>query len=176
MKLYKFENFNPEEEWVEDELEYRFRLTIGDWSDDGHGQSDELVFVANYPVSELRQAYKDSCKKTGIQFNNNNKNYTGSPLEFRDRSRMVCVSYEDYTIHDNVKKILINHGIDMTKYDDYLDPDSFGELIMEFIRISLPDLKWEESSYKRSELKNITPLNGWWNKELNHQFGYGLYE
>lgn len=44
------------------------------------------------------------------------------------------------------------------------------------IKLSLPDLILEEAKFKRSELKNIEPVNGWWNPELNCQFGYGLYD
>jgi hypothetical protein len=48
------------------------------------------------------------------------------------------------------------------------------ELILNFIKLSLPGFQWEEASYKRSELRKIPSLNGY-GPELNVQFGYGLY-
>jgi len=46
----------------------------------GHSKSDEYVFEGNYHVSKLRQAYKDSCRLTGVQFNHN-QNYTGIEID-----------------------------------------------------------------------------------------------
>ena len=45
----------------------KVKLVIGDWSGDGHGQSEEFVFETNKTVEEIGQAYKDSCKLTGLQ-------------------------------------------------------------------------------------------------------------
>jgi hypothetical protein len=70
--------FGDEEE-VDDEpviKDHKFIILIGDWSSDGHGKSESFVLNGNYPVKMLRQAYKDSCKLTGVQFNHN-YNYTG---------------------------------------------------------------------------------------------------
>ncbi len=55
----------------------------------------------------------------------------------------------------------------------YLYIYNFALLIMEFIKLSLTDLTYEEAYFKKSELKTIPPINGWWNNALN--FGYGLF-
>lgn len=169
-----------EEEIEEPSEKYKFKVVIGDWSSDGHSKSDEYVFEGNYPVSKLRQAYKDSCRLTGVQFNHN-QNYTGIELGWRERReknqrREICTEYEDDSMgrfaYDTLKKF----GLKVGEYGDSLGIDEFTELILNFIKLSLPDFKWDEAAFKRSELKNIPPLNGYWNKELNVQFGYGLYE
>lgn len=41
----------------------KVKLSIGDWSQDGHNQSEDFVYEVNKTVSEIRQGYKDSCKK-----------------------------------------------------------------------------------------------------------------
>ena len=38
-----------------------YKLTLGDWSKDGHGQYREFLFDCNYGVHKIREAYKDSC-------------------------------------------------------------------------------------------------------------------
>lgn len=45
-----------------------YKLVLGDWSKDGHKQSEDFLFDCNYDVHKIRQAYKDSCKKLGITF------------------------------------------------------------------------------------------------------------
>lgn len=158
----------------------KVKLTIGDWSEDGHNQYDQFVFEVNKDVSEIRQAYKDSCKLTGYQFNHN-QDFTGLNLKWPEsESRQICTEYEEYSISDEASEKLLEFGIDVISDDsdfvDYTDPETFANLIMEFIKLSLPDLTWEEASYKNSELRDMAPINGWWNKELNVQFGYGLYD
>jgi hypothetical protein len=163
------------------ENEYKFKVVIGDWSSDGHGKCDELVFKGNHPVEELRQAYKDSCRLTGVQFNHN-QNYTGIEIDQKDfkkkwaeRKKYVCTNYGDDKINAYAYEKLKEFDLNVGKFGERLDIKEFTEIILNFIKLSIPDFKWNEASFKRSELKNIPPLNGYWNKELNVQFGYGLY-
>jgi hypothetical protein len=181
--LEKSENDPYEEEnWGEDN---RFMVVIGDWSDDGHGHSEYFVYSSNYPVEILRQAYKDSCKLTGVQFNHN-QDYTGrGPRIGRNDWTRICTEYEDNVIQEEAVAALGGHGIDLNMFEDnedddhskvVYDNDQFANLILRFIRLSLPDFKWEEAAYKRSEIRHeVQPLNGYWNPDLNVQFGYGLY-
>jgi hypothetical protein len=92
------------EEW-EEEKRYRFTISIGDWSIDGHEKYDMFVFEANYPVETLQQSYKDSCKLTGIQFNSD-QNYTGLPELDRNirNKRLICTEYAEGKISDFAKK------------------------------------------------------------------------
>lgn len=45
-----------------------YKLVLGDWSKDGHKQSEDFLFDCNYDVHKIRQAYKDSCKKLELHF------------------------------------------------------------------------------------------------------------
>lgn len=154
----------------------KVKLTLGDWSGDGHGQYDEFVYEVNKTVEEIRQAYKDSCVLTSLQFNHNN-NYTCLKVHNGyGTEQHIWTDYGDYGISEFAVVKFIEVGLfeDENSYDEKYDGIQ-EELIMEFIKLSIPDLTWEEASFKRSELRNIKAINGWWNNDLNVQFGYGLY-
>lgn len=156
----------------------KVKITIGDWSQDGHNQYEEFVFKSNKSVEEIRQAYKDSCKLTGLSFNHN-EDYTGLNLNWQHpeyRIRKIATEYEKYELSDLAKEILSKFNIDYYNYDEEYSCENFLDLLISFIKLSLPDLTLEEASFKKSELKDIPAVNGWWNRELNCQFGYGLFE
>lgn len=157
----------------------KFKISIGDWSEDGHNKYEQLVFTSNKSVKEMQDAYKQSCKNTGIQFNHN-QNYTDRPENNGYSSPyQIWTEYEDSGLSEEAKEILTVHGLltgDANIDPDGYDADEAAKLILNFIKLSLPDLEVEEATFKRSELDTIEPLNGWWCKELNHQFGYGLFE
>ena len=174
-------------------MDNRFRVVIGDWSSDGHGKSDEYVFQSNKSVEEMQQAYKDSCALTGVQFNHNATYTASDPTQRREnRKSQIFCEYEDGGISKSNLESLTSAGLDVQKYcgndieknyDDISDkywvgisPEGCAYLILDFIKLSLPDLEYEEAFYKFTELKKMPPLNGWWCEGLNHQFGYGLYE
>lgn len=161
----------------------RFKISIGDWSQDGHNQYDQFVFSSNYSVKEMQKAYKNSCQVTGLQFDDN-ENYTDRAENNGYRSPyQIWTEYEDCSISEEVAEILMLHGIlpqdyDFETDDKYSDPFEAAKLILDFIKLSLPDLKVKEAAFINSELEDrnaIKPLNGWWCKDLNVQFGYGLY-
>lgn len=152
------------------------KLTLGDWSEDGHGCYNEYIYNVNYPVYQIRQAYKDSCERLNIRFHHiNNSN---------DGVSEIWTGYDENTIKKKEMDILMKHGI---VTDDMItesweeegsdnrwypfDTDTAAEIIMRFIAHSMPD----DFAYKLQKTPNITPINGWWTAELNHQFGYGLF-
>lgn len=45
---------------------YQIRLTIGDWSRDGHGQSEVFCVKSNFPVERIREAHFHIEETTGI--------------------------------------------------------------------------------------------------------------
>ena len=49
-------------------------------------------------------------------------------------------------------------------------PEDVADIIMRFIATSMP----EDFTYKHCQAYP-EPLNGWWNGELDCQFGYGIY-
>lgn len=43
-------------------LPHRFTVNIGDWSDDGHGKTEEYVFGCNKPMKDVVSAFKKASK------------------------------------------------------------------------------------------------------------------
>ena len=158
---------------MENSKEYKVKLTLGDWSNDGHGKYEEIIYKSNYPVSVIRQAYKDSCKLTGVQFNHN-EDYTGNGVGTKHNSPYkIWTEYEDSSILEEAYEILKKY---IEFPEDYYELDldnniDRANLIMKFIGLSMPQ-DWKYEHYIDDE---IEPINGWWNKDLNVQFGYGLY-
>lgn len=163
-------------------MSYKFKVPIGDWSGDGHRQCDIFTVECNYGVEEVRQAYKDSCFKTNIQFNRvggKDHCYISMPLSavlHELDEREIATDYEDSRVPYTCSVALLEKGIDLDKYTDVDDlgryipgTEEFLCLLFEFIKITLPDLEWK---FCDDELEY---LNGFWNKDLNVQFGYGLY-
>ena len=158
-----------------------YKLTLGDWSKDGHGIHKAFYFDCNYDVYKIRQAYKDSCKKLGIMFsiNGTRDSYTGLNLSYGD-DRSIWVDYDDYWISETAFDILNEAGCfkDILYGRDNFDEEGYSiedigdcvKLIMNFIAISMPD----DFSYKL--VKDCESINGYHNDELNDTFGYGLFE
>ena len=151
-----------------------YKLVLGDWSDDGHGKLKDVLFECNYDVHKIRQAYKDSCKKLGITFNNN-ENYTHFDLGHRD-DRKIWTEYDEGEISQIAFNILKEancfDGIDYEEFDgnyEVYSMDDCAKLIMNFIALSMPN----DFTY---ELVEVEEINGYWNNELNEQFGYGLFD
>ena len=154
----------------------RLDVVLGDWSVDGHGKSEKYPILVNMPTEDIQNAYKASCKKLGISFNHN-EDFTETKRNYQEAEKYrICCEYENNLVHKEVMTILAQHHCDLVEEicenDGYIDKDLFVMLLMWFIQQSLPDLKWE----KVQEKNQIPVLNGYWDKNLNVQFGYGLYD
>lgn len=147
---------------------YKMYLELGDWSHDGHNQSNKILMQSNHPVEDIQEAYKKSCKLTGMSFNGNaqyhevDRNYT------EQKKFEVCTNYREPELTKECKAILESHGINTKEYCDNMDHDTFIKLWTDFVKLSLPDLVLEETK------DHIPHINGWYGN-LDDQFGYGLY-
>lgn len=47
---------------------YKFELELGDWSDDGHGKTEDYLIHSNKPVEDVRESYFKAVGLTGINF------------------------------------------------------------------------------------------------------------
>lgn len=167
-----------------------FKVPVGDWSHDGHNQSEDFYVYCNYPVEAMRQAYKDTCKKIGLQLNSS-ENFTGRD-DFWIKSeswRILLAEYEDSVISVEAVEILLNHGFEFNEYeltDDEFEcedekftayssasasSDTVFRLFMWFVSHSMPkDFEWERFNLEAE------PIVGYWCDGLNLQIGYGVFE
>jgi hypothetical protein len=157
-------------------------LVLGDWSDDGHGKYDKVLVESNKSVEEIQDAYKASCKLTGVSFNHN-EDFTERKRNYKEKQKyQIATEYEQgFNVSDEAKQALRDAGFDVEKHFAYgMDEDNdqiedndviFLYLWTEFVKLSLPDLIIN----KIAEDNSIPVINGYWNDNLNVQFGYGLY-
>lgn len=159
-------------------LQYKIKVNIGDWSNDGHGYNEVYVFDSNYDVNALRVAYKQSCELVGVQFNHNT-NYTDDESKSRHGTPYyICTKYGDASVSEEAATLLLEKGLDVADYsmqhDEILyDADCILNLILDFIKLSLQDLELNEGAFRKSDLINMDTLNS---GDLNHQFGYGVFD
>jgi hypothetical protein len=164
-----------------------FKVPVGDWSKDGHNQSDTYYVTANYSAKEMRQAYKDTCKKIGLQLNHSD-NYTGieGATSWRDKDenwRVLLSEYEESSINEKAVEILLEHGFDFERVDGerdendkmvvqdvYFSSEGVFDLFMWFISYSMP----EDFEYEMV-VQDAEPIVGYWCDGLNHQIGYGVF-
>lgn len=162
----------------------RMYLVLGDWSDDGHGKYEKVLLQSNVSVEEIQTAYKNSCKLTGVSFNHND-DYTGKNRNWEDLKKyQICTGYDDAELTQEVFDALAKFGLTkeiLTSFDTegimggdeyYLYKESYTNLWIWFVKLSLPK---DTVLEKVSEKNEIPVINGYWNKNLNVQFGYGLY-
>ncbi len=147
-------------------------LVLGDWSDDGHGKSRKELYLVNKSVLEVQEAYKASCKLTGIAFNHN-ENYTGIKRDWKEeKDYQICTEYEGFQVSAFVMEVL--EKFDCPLYEDLKEDDGwvgdlFEDLWWWFVGLSLEGLEYSRKN------DNIPCINGYWNDNLNTQFGYGLF-
>lgn len=164
-------------------------LVLGDWSDDGHGKHDKILINSNIDVATIQQAYKDSCKLTGVSFNHN-EDYTGLNRHYQEAEEyQIATNYERSGIPAKALAELLKHGfrenfLENGKYDfegwqetlakgeDLNYDDLFVDIWIWFVKLSLP----KDVVLEKTDVEDEIPvINGYWNQNLNVQFGYGLY-
>jgi len=159
---------------------HQIDIVLGDWSNDGHGKSKHVSIMINKTKFEMQKAYKASCEKLLISFDNHN--FTGIKRDWRDAEKyQIAAEYDEYVMTKEVARILFDNNCPIIKeaFDEdgeyseegfYLDEDNIIELLMWFIQQSLPDFEWTKNGVVKPEV-----FNGYWDENLNIQIGYGLF-
>lgn len=149
-------------------MEYTYVLPIGDWSKDGHNQSENITMEMNKSREEIIDAYHKTTKLLNMTFDSNDM--AGSnPIR-------LINSWEDNRLNKEVVDILSKHGVNFELFEDYyaeqdcyfVSAEEAAILFMEFVKISLPDLE-----YRRIN-DTIPYLFGYWG-DLNISVGYGVF-
>lgn len=145
----------------------KYNLTIGDWSNDGHNQTE--VYVVEIP-----DQFKDVLKSN---FESNVKRIGFDPTE-------LAQEYEDSSISEDEIEALRRTGFDfekaVTKYSDYpiyidnrqiAGPDGMLAILMHFIGYGLEGFTYEVIS------DSFPQLFGYWDSAVisSHKIGYGLF-
>lgn len=159
-----------------------YKLALGDWSEDGHGISKDILVDCNCNnVVDIQNAYKESCKKLGIQFDDD-KDYSEKGYKYHD-PHLIWTDYQDNDMsaiaYDILNKAGCFDGIDIEEDDDgryHIESikgcvlEEHAKVIMNFIALSMP----ENFSYQIVK-EDYPYINGHWDGNLNVGFGYGLF-
>lgn len=146
-----------------------FKLEIGDYSEDGYGVHEPVIYETNYDVAAIAEGYRKSCKKYGIQFNRGDNDFTGLGLKCWDKRALwsnpdMGACWLDEKMHDLLTHTGVVPEEDMMSLEgEYLanydsGPDEYANAIMRFIALSMPD----DFTYRIQEPENIPCLNDTW--------------
>lgn len=104
-------------------MNHKLSIVVGDWSGDGHSQTERFVIESNLGRKDLLKAYKNSVKKTGVDLDK------------------VCCEYEDDAVDFLVWEKLAAHGLTFDKlFDDDWDLEEAEESVKTKTRIAIyPD-------------------------------------
>jgi len=80
---------------------YKFRIPIGDWSDDGHGKYDDHLIESNQPLERVRELYFQACDKIGFSLD-------GS---YKEKNLTPCAEYQDSKFSVETLDALLNFGV-----------------------------------------------------------------
>lgn len=138
---------------------YKFKIKVGDPSEDGHGISRSVTVKTSHSVSDIYKAYHKSCEKTGLVFQENQPipNIDWKHSEYS--KRRVCVDYQDSSPSELAWDIFKKWGIEET---EVYEEEGLTSLFLNFCKISLPDLVWK-----------IVPDD---TEEFSISIGYGLFD
>lgn len=167
-------------------------LVLGDWSNDGHGHYDKILVESNVSVKEVQNAYKSACKLTEVSFNIN-EDYTETKRDWQKAENyQIATGYEEPYCPGPALELLKKHGLtwklvnEMKPTDEFyeyeeedfdnnekmpIDEELFINLWFWFIKLANPKIEIQ----RVSEKDEIPCINGYWDKNLNIGFGYGLY-
>lgn len=158
----------------------KVKLPIGDWSDDGHGECDYYLLNTTHSAEQMRRAYYESEKKTGLTFR---YRYNDNPARYKS----ICTEYEESYINEDQIEGLIKAGFDFEILDLYGeeiptldnmtydmiyigDSEQIAKMILWFIGLSLRDFEYE--FVKDDGYETLTQYGA---GNFSHQFGYGVF-
>lgn len=135
---------------------YKWKITLGDWSDDGHGKTETFVIETNVPFKYIVEYYKKSVEK------------------YLDFSTYVCAEYGDSSINMEQIELFESIGMDMSYYKEEFDnederfwvaKEDYVDLLLMFVGLS---------SNKKIEYSIITDKLPEFVRHAS-MFGYGLF-
>jgi len=132
------------------ELIHTIQITLGDWSDDGHGKTSDIFYKCNMTGTEVEGLYNAAVKLHGIDITSECDEYEDRELseEYFKNARQIFGSYPE------VQKLL-----DSIEYEDLnMDHDSFAELYMWTAKLMSADLVFEQT---RPDYDNIIRPGGY---------------
>lgn len=146
-------------------MKFIHTVVIGDWSKDGHNQSDNFSFECTHDETEVKTAYLAAVKACKVSLHHEAKGAV-----------VVCERYQDNLIKpeqlSNLKELGVNFsGFEGSTKDGgmYCGPQNIAKIFMEMVKSQI-------DGFKYNAVEQPKPINGWWSKDFNYGFGYGVYD
>lgn len=120
-----------------------YEIIVGDWSGDGHSQSERIIFEVSHSKEEIEKAYKNTCKKAKWQLHT----YTNGLLKNYEESSISCDILEEL----KSVGIAIPSSVEYDEEEDdapYFSPESCACLYLEFAKASLPELEYKQIKFE----------------------------
>lgn len=144
------------------------KLVVGDWSNDGHGMSEFVYFNCNMPEHEVKKAYLEAVAKCGVGLHD--------PRKGEDHVA-ICSEYEERTIPLIYKEQLEKAGVDFSIVGGIEEAGSWcdfsekaiAQIFLQLVKTVRPDFKYEIVN------DQVPCINGFWSKDFNLGFGYGVF-
>lgn len=147
---------------------YKFKLPIGDWSDDGHGKTDDYIIESNKPLEHVREMYFQACEKLGYTLDGHHK-------------KTPCAEYEDYEFPFEVINDLDNIGVkgldfyfEVGEGNYDMDSISFCDIVLNFIKSQDKDLELKRIPNDELPMFQFYGVDNK-NRHIGY-FGYGLFD
>lgn len=142
--------------------EYIFRLPIGDWSDDGHGDCEYYYIKSTKPVEEVREAHFLIEEKTGVNIHKICNDYENSYVSADIFNKLLELGFNDGVLGDYV--------IDGDN-EVFLEAKDMSDIWLFLLNQTDPELKLEAAYHKEPEM---LPFYGFDEKGRHiGQVGYG---
>ena len=108
-------------------MDIKFYMTIGDWSEDGHGKKARFLIQSNQCIQRVREAHFKIKSKTGIDI------------------EAVCSEYGDDVVSADIVESLTLRGYDVTKDsglgDGGISPEEMMKIWLFLLMETEPSLK-----------------------------------
>lgn len=150
---------------------YKFRIPIGDWSDDGHGKYDDYLIESNQPLERVRELYFQACDKIGFSLDGSYKETKLTPF----------ANYQDSTFSRETLDALLEFGVQLNEEDvEYIREQESTDGHELFLDILFAFIKTQDKSLKLKRIPSeefpMFQFYGFDSKKRHiGYFGYGLF-
>lgn len=148
------------------DLKYKFKVPIGDWSNDGHGKCDWYIIESSHSVEEVREMYFKACSEAGYNFVEEFCCDYGDMEITREQAAKIPFDIRDYCDsfngpNDDLESRLLFYS------------DGFLALFLDWIKYYNPSFHW---IVIHDDL-DMLPFYGYDDKRRHIGFiGYGLFD
>ena len=138
---------------------HTINFEIGDWSKDGHNESESIRVFSNHPVKRLREAHFQCPEKLGFDIGD------------------ICGEYEESSIDEDIIEALEDAGFDVDSYDpEYPGTRNMIQLWVDILMFIDPEL--ELTLETPEELEKLPNMHFYGYDEKKRHLrvpGYGLF-